>query len=109
MKKLVIICISIVTPILIIGLVGIILFFDYKKVELEEQKETERLELKQKQEKDNQIKLKTCIEGAENNRKALWRANCPDDNSNCSLYQNTIDWIDSRYNQDIKNCNSLYN
>lgn len=108
MKKIVTICLSVSIPLLIIGLTVSILYFDYKKAEMKENKELEQIEFQQQQEEEKQRLLKNCISDAENDRHDLWEANCPDDNPNCSLDSSVVEWIDSRYEQDIENCNSLY-
>lgn len=94
--------------ILIIGLTLVILYFDYKKAELKENKNIEEIKLKQEIEAQRQESLRTCIKTAELSRELLWDANCPENEKNCSLNSSTIEWIDSRYDRDIKNCNSLY-
>lgn len=85
------------------------LCFDYKKQSNKNKTELELLELKQAQEEKKQRDLKNCIQDAKTARTGLWNANCPDGESGCSLNQTTIKWIDNRYEQDIRNCNSLYN
>lgn len=108
MNKTVLIYTSVVITILIISLTSLILFFNYKEAQLKEEKKIEQIKLEQQQEEERQKKLQKCISNAENSRTNLWKANCPADNKNCSLPASTIEWIDSRYEQDIKNCNSLY-
>ena len=75
---------------------------------IKENNDIKELESKEEQEEERQQNLRTCYRTAESDRKSLWKSNCPDDNPNCSLSPNIVEWIDNRYEQDIENCNSLY-
>ena len=105
-----IIIIAILAIAIIILFVFLIIFND-KYSKLDEKYETVKNELEESywSEDDSKTKLKLCFEEAERSRTNLWNANCPDGETECSLPIDTIDWIDSRYEQDIENCNSLYN
>lgn len=72
-------------------------------------KEIKLQEMKQQEEEKKQRNLKNCINTAKNSRSDLWKANCIDPDGNCSISsQKTIDWIESRYQQDLNNCYKLY-
>ena len=101
-KKIIILSISILLSMCILG--GSLIFINIlnndnkiKMQEMEEEKEYER-----------QKNLNNCFSNARHNRQNLWEANCPANNKNCSLRADTINWIESRYESDIKNCHVLY-
>ncbi len=75
---------------------------------IKENNDIKELELKEEQEEKRQDKLKTCISTAKNDRSDLWEANCPDDNPNCKLQSNIVEWIDTRYQQELEICYELY-
>lgn len=104
MSNSTIICITVVLCIFIVGL------FIYKKEELKQQEENQRLqeELEFMQEQKNLLDY--CINQAEADRSSLWDRNCvQQSNGKCTIKsKETLDWIEKRYEQDIKNCNSLY-
>ena len=75
---------------------------------IKENNDIKELIIKEEQEEKRQDKLKTCISTAKNDRSALWEANCPDDNLNCKLQSNIVEWIDTRYKQELEICYELY-
>lgn len=99
---LIIVCITVVLS------VGIYSFSNYKKEELKQQEENNRFNAQQEKITGQQNLLKYCIEQAKATRTDLWESNCPDNNPNCSLSPNTVQWIDSRYQQELDSCYELY-
>lgn len=98
------IIITLIIAITFIIIISIFLFFNYQNEKLK----NERLNEVQTEEENRQNDLQNCYYEAEQSRTNLWNANCDNGETNCSLPRSTIDWIDSRYKQDVENCNSLY-
>lgn len=98
------IIITIIIAITFIIIISVFLFFNYQNEKLK----NERLNEVQTEEENRQYDLQSCYSAAEQSRTNLWNANCPDGQTGCKLDSSVVDWIDSRYEQDIENCNSLY-
>lgn len=98
------IIITIIIAITFIIIISVFLFFNYQNEKLK----NERLNEVQTEEENRQYELQSCYSAAERSRTNLWNANCPDNQTGCKLDSSIVDWIDSRYEQDIENCNSLY-
>lgn len=78
---------------------------------IKEKNKNMRLEQEQQLEEERQRSLNACINQAKTNRNDLWDNNCSKQaNGNCTIKSNsgTIEWIEQRYDQDIKNCYELY-
>lgn len=93
-----IICITIIIVMLILGI------SNYKNEELKQKQQNARLQ-------ENKLLLDACITDAKNSRTDLWNNNCiKQSDGNCTIPSDspTVEWIEQRYEQDIKNCNSLY-
>ena len=102
---------SIVIPITIVLCIGIVMFFDYRKEQLKQEKEDKRLESEQKADETRQEQLNICIIQAKNNRTNLWNSNCTNQsNGSCTINSNSgiVEWIEQRYQQDLDNCYQLY-
>lgn len=102
---------SIVIPITIVLCIGIVMFFDYRKEQLKQEKEDKRLESEQKADETRQEQLNICIVQAKNNRTILWNSNCTNQsNGSCTINSNSgiVEWIEQKYQQDLDNCYQLY-
>lgn len=94
-----------------IVIVFIIMTFITINTSIKEKNKNERLEQEQQLEEERQNSLKECISQAKINRNNLWNNNCSKQaNGSCTINSNTetIEWIEQRYEQDIKNCYELY-
>lgn len=101
-SKLIYLSIICITIILIVGLV---MFFNYQKEQLKQNQENERLKQEQDDRDYYRKQLTDCINNAKTSRSNLWSSNCPDNNPNCSLNSNVVEWIDERYQQEVSECN----
>ena len=96
--SLVIVCLTILAS------VGVFSYYTYHKEELKQEQQNERLEKEQKDRDYYRTQLTSCINNADVHRNNLWESNCPDDDKNCKLNTNVVDWIDSRYKQEVEEC-----
>lgn len=89
----------------------IILIFITVNTSIKEKNKNMRIEQEQQLEEKRQNLLSECINQAKINRSDLWNSNCIKQSDGSCTIQNktgTIEWIEQRYEQDIKNCNELY-
>lgn len=105
-NKFVIISICVVLIVAIIS--GSILVNTYIREQSNKEQTQMRLDNSNQNEISRQNNLSSCISKAKTSRNNLWEANCPEKNPNCSLQMDKIEWIDSRYQQDLNNCYQLY-
>ena len=92
-------------------IVLIIMTFITINTNIKEKNKNMRPEQEQQLEEERQTKLSECISTAKRNRTDLWNNNCTKQSDGSCTIQNktgTIEWIEQRYEQDIKNCHELY-
>lgn len=99
--------------IVILSLMGICFYLINSKNEIKKAYENleskyETLNEKYDDKNERQASLELCLTIAKADRESLWKANCPNKETKCSLPRNTIDWIDSRYAKDVEVCKIKY-
>jgi|GEM_PF-3435398 len=96
--------------VIIIGSVSAVMFFNYQNEVLTQNSKKEQIKLQQDFEKkqadekqakidSNRVLLNLAIEQAKKNRQALWDVNA---DKNGLVDNDTVKWIDERYNQEVK-------
>lgn len=97
-RKTIIICITI--------LCGIFLIICYADMKDKNMYELEQLKIENEMQRQND--LMECYNDADEYRQSLWTANCPQDNPNCSLNNNTVIIIENKYKTELDKCDKLY-
>lgn len=108
MKKYILIAILI--SVTIIASVIVIMYFNYQKELLAQNTKKELLEIQQREaetkEQNRQMNLTSCINTADANYRELWKINS--DKNGLIKSASVGEWVEGKYNQDLKLCTDRY-